>query len=71
MCSVLTGEDGFWLFRTPTCEHCNKALPPEATDAMICSFECPFCRACVDEVLENACPNCGGGIRSVGPEKKR
>jgi uncharacterized protein len=46
----------------PTCEHCNKALPPEAGDAMICSFECTFCKACVDEVLENVCPNCGGGF---------
>ena len=46
----------------PTCEHCNKALPPEAGDAMICSFECTFCRTCVEQVLENVCPNCGGGF---------
>jgi len=29
---------------------------------MICSFECTFCRPCVDEVLGNVCPNCGGGF---------
>jgi hypothetical protein len=46
----------------PACEHCNKALPPDATDAMICSFECTFCKSCVDEVLENVCPDCGGGF---------
>ena len=46
----------------PTCEHCNKALPPQATDARICSYECTFCAACVDGVLGNVCPNCGGGF---------
>lgn len=53
----------------PTCEHCNKALPPQATDARICSFECTFCAACVEKVLANVCPNCGGGFerRPVRP----
>ena len=46
----------------PTCEHCSRALPPEATDAMICSFECTFCAACVKDVLGDVCPNCGGGF---------
>ena len=46
----------------PTCEHCNKALPPGSTEARICSFECTFCAACVDGVLHNVCPNCGGGF---------
>lgn len=46
----------------PTCEHCNKALPPQAIDARICSFECTFCAHCVDTVLGNICPNCGGGF---------
>lgn len=55
----------------PTCEHCNKALPPDSTEAMICSFECTFCKACVDEVLENVCPNCGGGFcrRPIRPKQ--
>lgn len=46
----------------PTCEHCNKELPPDSTDARICSFECTFCQECVETVLENVCPNCGGGF---------
>ena len=48
----------------PVCENCNKALPPASTDAMICSFECTFCRDCVESVLRNVCPNCGGGFTS-------
>ncbi|HSI59111.1 MAG TPA: DUF1272 domain-containing protein [Ideonella sp.] len=55
----------------PTCEHCNIALPPESLAARICSFECTFCATCVDEVLGNVCPNCGGGFapRPVRPAK--
>ncbi|HHS83035.1 MAG TPA: DUF1272 domain-containing protein [Devosia sp.] len=53
----------------PNCECCDKDLPPEATDAMICSYECTFCAACVSERLEGVCPNCGGGFvpRPVRP----
>jgi uncharacterized protein len=46
----------------PTCENCNTPLPPHSTDAMICSFECTFCRRCVEDILDNVCPNCGGGF---------
>jgi hypothetical protein len=55
----------------PTCEHCNKALPPAALDARICSFECTFCAACVEKVIGNVCPNCGGGFspRPVRPAR--
>jgi hypothetical protein len=45
----------------PTCENCNKALPPNAEEARICTYECTFCAACVGK-LENVCPNCGGGF---------
>lgn len=53
----------------PTCENCNAPLPPDSTEAMICAFECTFCRSCVEELLENVCPNCGGGfsLRPVRP----
>lgn len=53
----------------PTCEHCQTALPPDSTEAMICSFECTFCRTCAEAVLHNVCPNCGGGFspRPVRP----
>jgi uncharacterized protein len=46
----------------PTCEHCGRELGLAATDAMICSFECTFCSACVEGVLAGACPNCGGSF---------
>jgi hypothetical protein len=57
----------------PTCEHCNVALPPESTAAMICTFECTFCRDCVDKVIDNVCPNCGGGFapRPIRPVTAR
>jgi len=53
----------------PTCENCNKSLPPASTDARICSYECTFCATCVEAVLRNVCPNCGGGFapRPVRP----
>ena len=53
----------------PTCENCNKVLPPESNEAMICSFECTFCKICVEVILGNVCPNCGGGFcpRPVRP----
>ena len=46
----------------PTCEHCNKPLPPDSTEARICSYECTFCATCVDTILRETCPNCGGGF---------
>lgn len=46
----------------PTCEHCNKPLPPDSTEARICSYECTFCASCADLLLGNVCPNCGGGF---------
>ena len=48
----------------PACENCNAALPPDSTAAMICKFECTFCRPCVENILNNVCPNCGGGFSS-------
>ena len=55
----------------PTCENCNKPLPPDSTDARICSYECTFCVACAEGVLDNVCPNCGGGFapRPVRPSR--
>src|SRR5262249_1053828 len=55
----------------PTCENCNEPLPPESLEARICTFECTFCARCVEEVLANVCPNCGGGFcpRPVRPSR--
>jgi uncharacterized protein len=56
----------------PNCECCNKDLPPEATDVVICSFECTFCRDCVETTLGGRCPNCGGELvaRPIRPAEK-
>lgn len=56
----------------PSCENCSALLPPESSNAMICSFECTFCLNCVEQVLHNVCPNCGGGFekRPVRPAGK-
>lgn len=55
----------------PTCEHCDKPLPPDSTEAMICSYECTFCRDCVAR-LHDVCPNCGGGFvpRPIRPAQE-
>jgi hypothetical protein len=55
----------------PSCEHCNKPLPAASLEARICSYECTFCVACVDGVLDNVCPNCGGGFmpRPIRPAR--
>jgi uncharacterized protein len=57
----------------PNCEYCDKDLPPRATDARICSYECTFCAECVGSVLHNVCPNCGGGFvpRPIRPTTER
>jgi hypothetical protein len=56
----------------PNCECCNRDLPPSATDAMICSFECTFCRKCAESKLGGCRPNCGGDLvpRPIRPESK-
>ena len=46
----------------PNCECCDKDLPPDAADALICTFECTFCADCVENVLGGVCPNCGGNF---------
>jgi hypothetical protein len=52
------------------CENCNKALAPNSTEAMICTYECTFCDDCVTNILYNVCPNCSGGFekRPVRPK---
>ena len=44
----------------PSCECCDRDLLPASPDAMICSFECTFCRMCAEVRLGGRCPNCGG-----------
>jgi hypothetical protein len=56
----------------PNCECCNKDLPPDIREAMICSFECTFCQRCAEMVLHGQCPNCSGELvrRPVRPADK-
>lgn len=56
----------------PNCECCDRDLPPESREAMICSYECTFCRPCVDGVLGGRCPNCGGELvrRPIRPPER-
>lgn len=56
----------------PSCENCGKSLPNESGYAMICTFECTFCSDCVQNILHNVCPNCGGGFekRPSRPREK-
>ena len=46
----------------PNCECCGRDLPPDSTEALICSFECTFCYTCATSVLSGQCPNCGGEL---------
>jgi len=56
----------------PNCECCNGDLPPDSSEAMICSFECTFCSACAEQRLAGRCPNCGGELvrRPIRPADK-
>jgi hypothetical protein len=55
----------------PNCEFCDKDLPPTSGEARICSYECTYCAECVEIVLQNVCPTCGGGFepRPIRPQQ--
>ena len=55
----------------PNCELCDVDLPPDSPDARICTYECTFCASCVETVLHDVCPNCGGNFqpRSIRPAR--
>lgn len=57
----------------PNCECCDRDLPPDSSEARICSFECTFCQDCAETRLPGGrCPNCGGELvkRPVRPADK-
>ena len=56
----------------PNCEGCDKDLPPASAEARICTYECTYCADCVDGLLRNVCPNCGGGFapRPIRPAQE-
>lgn len=55
----------------PSCENCNKLLPYDSDEAMICTFECTFCKECVETIVHEICPNCGGNFtqRPIRPKQ--
>ena len=50
------------LKMTVQCECCDRDLPPENQEAMICSFECTFCSDCAEQRFAGVCPNCSGEL---------
>ena len=59
------------LLLKPNCECCDRDLPPDCTEARICTYECTFCVDCAETRFNNTCPNCGGNQvpRPVRPAK--
>ncbi|MDQ2095656.1 DUF1272 domain-containing protein [Rhodobacteraceae bacterium 10Alg 79] len=55
----------------PNCELCDRDLPPDSPEARICSYECTYCASCVETVLFDVCPTCGGNFtpRPIRPSK--
>ena len=51
----------------PNCEWCDRDLPPDSTDARICTYQCTFCAGCAQAL--GSCPNCAGNLvaRPVRP----
>jgi hypothetical protein len=56
----------------PSCECCDRDLPPDSELARICTYECTFCADCVDGRLGGVCPNCGGNFvpRPIRPARQ-
>jgi hypothetical protein len=46
----------------PNCECCDRDLPADSPEAYMCTYECTFCRDCVEGRLAGVCPNCGGEL---------
>jgi len=56
----------------PNCEYCDRDLPADCLEARVCSYECTYCADCVERILHNVCPNCGGGLtpRPIRPSRE-
>ena len=55
----------------PTCEHCDRALPPASDRRAHLLVRVHVLRDLRREVLRNVCPNCGGGFvaRPIRPAR--
>ena len=49
----------------PNCECCNRDLPPESTEARICSLECTFCGPCATEICTGNAQIAAANLSSV------
>lgn len=69
---IIVREEDNMLELRPNCECCDKDLPPDSNEAVICSFECTFCTSCAEDRLGQRCPNCGGNFvaRPIRPAEK-
>ena len=45
------------------CENCNKHFLNVSKEVFICSYECTFCKDCVEKKLKHICPNCNGDLQ--------
>lgn len=56
----------------PNCENCGMPLSNESEEAMICSYECTYCKKCAEDILKMTCPSCGGNLekRPIRKENK-
>lgn len=52
------------------CENCHTTLTHESDNVFICSYECTFCKDCVENILQHICPNCGGEFQKRPKRKK-
>ncbi|MCC0005906.1 MAG: DUF1272 domain-containing protein [Methylobacteriaceae bacterium] len=57
----------------PNCECCDRDLPPDSRDALICSFECTWCSGLCADQARHALSNCGGELaaRPCGPAESK
>jgi uncharacterized protein len=55
----------------PECERCGRDLPPDSSEAFICSFECTWCESCVEGFDGRLCPNCGGNLERRPTRSRR
>lgn len=52
------------------CDRCGAPIEAHDIDVFICSYECTWCRGCVEAELGEKCPNCGGQLRLRPPRTR-
>ena len=62
MDKVIVKHITFVVVQLRPIECCDKDLSPPFVEAMICSFECAFCRVCTMVIFVGICPHCSGDL---------